>query len=81
MEGRGRGGRAEEGEKWVTGTEEGTCRDERWVPYVSDESWESTPETKSTLYTLYVSKLDDNFTKRGKLGSCFWGFRCLKVHH
>ena len=39
--------------------EEGTCWDEHWVLYVSDESWESTPETKSTLYTLYVSQLDN----------------------
>ena len=41
--------------KWVMGIEEGTCWDEYWVLYVSDESWESTPQTKSTLYTLYVS--------------------------
>ena len=41
--------------KWVTGIEENTCWDEQWVLYVSDESQESTPETKSTLYTMYVS--------------------------
>ena len=45
--------------KWVMGTEEGTCWDEHWVLYVSDESWESTPKTKSTLYTLYVRQLDN----------------------
>ena len=38
------------------GIEEGTCWDEHWVLYVSDESWESTPKTKSTLYTPYVSQ-------------------------
>ena len=41
--------------KWVMGIEKGTRWDEHLVLYVSDESWESTPETKSTLYTLYVS--------------------------
>ena len=44
----------EERGKWVMGIEEGTW-DEHWVLYVSDESWESTPEAKSTLYTMYVS--------------------------
>ena len=37
------------------GIEESTCWDKHWVFYVSDESWESTSETKSALYTLYVS--------------------------
>ena len=47
-----------EGEgKWLMGIEEGTCWDEQWVLYLSDESQESTPKTKSTLYTLYVSQL------------------------
>ena len=41
--------------KWMMGIEEGTFWDEHWVLYVSDESWESTPKPKSTLYTLYVS--------------------------
>ena len=41
--------------KWVTGIEEGTCWDEHWVLYVSNESWESTPKAKSTLCTQYVS--------------------------
>ena len=41
--------------KWVMGFGERTCWDEHWVLYVSDESQESTPKTKSTLYTLYVS--------------------------
>ena len=39
----------------VMGSEEGTCWDERRVLYVSDESRESTPQTESTPYTLYVS--------------------------
>ena len=45
----------EERGKWVMDIEEGICWDEHWVLYESDESWESTPKTKSTLYTLYVS--------------------------
>ena len=41
------------------GIEEATCWDEHWVLYVSDESQESTPEAKTTLYTLYVSQHDN----------------------
>ena len=41
--------------KWVMGIEESICWDKHWVLYVSDESRESTPKTKSTLNTLYVS--------------------------
>ena len=37
------------------GIEEGVCWDEHWVLYVSDES---TPKTKSTLYTPYVTQFD-----------------------
>ena len=48
------GGWSEGREKWVMGIEEGTCWDEHWVSYVSDESWGSTPEAKSTLYIPYV---------------------------
>ena len=40
-----RQGRGEKGDEH----EEGTCWDEHWVLYVSDESWESTPKAKSTL--------------------------------
>ena len=36
--------------KWVMGMKEGTCWDEYWVLYVSDESVNSTPETNTTLY-------------------------------
>ena len=43
------------------GTEEGTFWDEHWVLYVSDESRESTPKTKSPLYTLYVSQPAINY--------------------
>ena len=49
------GGEAGERGKWVMGTEDGTCWDEHWVLYVSNESRESTHETKSTLYTVCVS--------------------------
>ena len=59
-------GGGEEGGKWVMGTEEGTCWDEHWVVYVSDESQESTPKTKSILYTLYVSELDNKLYKKIK---------------
>ena len=45
--------------KWVMGIEEGTCCDEHWVLYGNNGSWESTPKTKSTLYTLSVSQLDN----------------------
>ena len=40
-------------------TEEGTSWDEHWMLYVSDEPQESTPKTKSTLDTLYVSQFDN----------------------
>lgn len=39
---------------WVMGIEKHTCWDEHWVPHVSREPWESTPKSKSTLYTPYV---------------------------
>ena len=35
--------------KRVMGIKRGTC-DEHWVLYVSDESLNSTPETKFTIY-------------------------------
>ena len=41
------------------GNEEDTCWDEHRVLYVGDEPPESTPETKSILYTLYVSQFDN----------------------
>ena len=50
--------------KWVMGIEEGTCWDEHWVLYVSEESRESTPKTKSTVYTLYVSQFDSKLFKQ-----------------
>ena len=31
--------------KWVKGIKEGTCKDEHWVLYASDESLNSIPET------------------------------------
>ena len=43
----------------MMGIEEGTCWDEHWVLYVSNEPRESTPKTKSTLYTLYVRQFDN----------------------
>ena len=41
--------------KWVMGIEEGTCWDEYWMLYASDDSCNSTPKTKSTLYTLLAN--------------------------
>ena len=38
-----------------------------WVLYVSDESQESTPKTKSTLYTLCLAKLTINYIEKNKL--------------
>ena len=41
---------------WVMGIEEGTCWDEHWVLYGSNERpQESTPKTKGTLYIVDVS--------------------------
>ena len=34
----------------MIGIKEGTCYDEHWALYVSDESLNSTPETNITLY-------------------------------
>ena len=36
--------------KWVMGIKEGTCWDEHWVLYGSDEPLGSTLETNTTLY-------------------------------
>ena len=36
--------------KWVMGIKEGTCWDEHLVLYIRDESLDSTPEAKTTLY-------------------------------
>ena len=43
-------GRMGERGKWMMGVEEGTCWNEHWVFYVSDESLNSTPETNVTLH-------------------------------
>ena len=49
------------------GIKEGTCWDEHWVLYVSDESLKSFP---GTITTLYVNKLGlksfkkDNFKQK-----------------
>ena len=40
------------------GIKEGTCQDEQWMLYVSDESLNSIPETKTTLY---VTQLEFKF--------------------
>ena len=36
--------------RWVMGIKEGTCYNEHWVLYVSDESLNSTSETNIALY-------------------------------
>ena len=40
--------------KWVMDIMEGTCWDEHWVLYVSDESLNSTPEAIIILYVHYL---------------------------
>ena len=52
--------------KWVMGIEEGTCWDEHWVLYASDEPRESTPKTKSILDTLYVGQFDNKLYLKNK---------------
>ena len=51
-ENRGRvaGGEVRGWAKWVMGINKGTCWDEHWMLYVSDESCNSVPETSTTLY-------------------------------
>ena len=49
------GKRVRERGKYVIGIEEGTYWDEHLVLYVSSESQEYIPKTRSTLNTLYVS--------------------------
>ena len=39
---------------WLMGIKEGSCWDEHWVLYVSDESQNSTPETITTIYVNYL---------------------------
>ena len=36
--------------KWVMSIKEGTCCDEHWVLYISDESLNSSPDTNFTIY-------------------------------
>ena len=48
------------------GIEGGTCWDVHWVLYVGDESWESTPEAKSTLYTLLANLTINYILKKRK---------------
>ena len=43
--------------RWATGVmviKEGTCYDEHWVLYVSDEPLNSTPEINIALYVNYL---------------------------
>ena len=50
----------------MRGTGEGACWDEPRVLYVSNESWEPTPEAENTLYTLYVSPFDNRLYYKNK---------------
>ena len=56
------------------GIEEGICWDEHWVLYVNEESWESTPKTKSILCTLYVSQADNKLYLQKKKKKFFLFF-------
>ena len=49
--------------KWMMDLEEGTCWDEHWVLYISDESQGSTPE--SSLYCM-LANLTINYLKINK---------------
>ena len=40
--------------KWVMGIKEGTCWDEHWVSYVSDESLNSIPENKVIIIIIII---------------------------
>ena len=44
------------------GIKEGTCWDEHWVLYVSDESLGYIPEAKTTMYVNYFEN------KKNKIG-------------
>ena len=54
--------------KWVMGIKEGTCWDEHWVLYVSDESLNSTlkPVAHYMLNNLDLSKIKINKLKINK---------------
>ena len=47
-------------EKWVMGTEEGTCWDEHWV-YVRDESRESIPKARLHCIHCMLANLTINY--------------------
>ena len=39
---------------WVMGIKEGTCSNEQWLLYVTDELLNSTSETSNTVYVNYI---------------------------
>ena len=47
--------------KWVMGIEEGTSWEEHWVLFISDESWESNPETKAHCIHYMLANLTLNY--------------------
>ena len=49
--------------KWMMDIKEGTCWEEHWVLYVSDESLGSTPEAKTTLH---VDSLEIKLKKKNR---------------
>ena len=59
-------GRLGERGKWVMSIDGGNCWDKHLEFYASDKPQKSTPKTKSTLYTLYVSKFDNKIYLKKK---------------
>ena len=52
---------------WMMGIKEGTCCDENWVLYVSDESLNSTSETNTILYvTVNLNKILERKKRKEK---------------
>ena len=52
---------------WVMGIKEGTCYDEYWVLYVSDESLNSAPETNIILYVNELECKQKSGEKKPKI--------------
>ena len=57
------GGEAGERGKWVTGTEEGTCWDEHWVSYGSNESRNLLPKPRAHCIHCMLANLTINYIK------------------
>ena len=56
------------GTRWVVSIKEGTCYDEHWVLYISDEPLNYTPETSNSLYVN--QNLNKNYKRKKKYLIC-----------